>query len=169
MEEEIWKDIIRFEEYFQISNFGRVWSKRTKKILKQGKSKSGYKVISSKIGGRDGYYICKRVHRWVAEAFIDNPRGKPYVNHKDGVKTNNRQDNLEWCTGKENSEHAVQLGLINKPKGVESPLSKLNDEQVEFIRENYKPKCKVNGCRALAKKFNVSHYVVSLVVNNLRY
>ena len=73
------------------------------------------------------------VHRLVAELYIPNPDHKPQVNHKDGDKTNNRVDNLEWVTNNENRRHAVRTGL--HPHG-ECKYAKLNWEKVEYIRSN---------------------------------
>lgn len=165
---EIWKNVVGFEEYFEVSNKGRVWSKRSNKILVQGKSKSGYPVISSKIGGRNGKNICKKVHRWVAEAFIDNPENLPFVNHKDGVKTNNETSNLEWCTKKQNSIHAKENGLLNALealKGIDNKSSKLTEDEVIFIRENYIPRDSVYGMTALARKFGVSYSCIIQICN----
>ena len=69
------------------------------------------------------------VHRAVAESFIDNPLGLPCVNHKDGCKLNNRVDNLEWVSYKQNTAHAMKLGLF-KIKGEYSPFHKLKAHQV---------------------------------------
>ena len=169
MEKEIWKDVFDYPDEFMISNHGRVWSKRTNKILIQGTTKKGYKVISSKIGGRSGKYICKKVHRWVAEAFIDNPENKLFVNHVDCDKSNNYYKNLEWCTSKENTEHALKNGLINTRKGCDNPLSKLSQDDVNCIRSLYKPMCRENGARSLSKRYNVSHTTILDVVSNKRY
>lgn len=84
--EEIFKDVVGFEDYFQISNFGRFFSKRSNKLLKLHINKSGYITLATKIGGRHGTNHCFKIHRVVAEAFIPNPENKPEVNHKDGKK-----------------------------------------------------------------------------------
>lgn len=117
-EVEVWKDVVGCEEYFKVSNLGNVYSKRSGKILKQNLHPNGYYTIATKICGRCGKNICFKVHRLVAKAFIPNVYDKPYVNHIDGVKTNNTIGNLEWCTAKENTHHAIANGLIiyNKRK-----------------------------------------------------
>ena len=80
-------------------------SMRTEMILKQSKTKSGYMQII--IFGKA--YL---VHRLVSFAWIPNPENKPFVNHKNGIKDDNRVDNLEWVTRSENVAHAVKNGLI---------------------------------------------------------
>lgn len=76
----------------------------------------------------------QRVHRLVATAFIPNPENKPFVNHKNGIKTDNRAENLEWCTAKENTIHSYQTKLQISIKGSNHYASKLTDEQVLEIR-----------------------------------
>ena len=115
-EVEVWKDVVGYEEFFKVSNLGNVYSKRSGKILKQNLHPNGYYTIATKIGGRCGKNICFKVHRLVAKAFIQNVYDKPYVNHIDGVKTNNTIGNLEWCTAKENTHHAIANGLISYNK-----------------------------------------------------
>lgn len=155
---EVWKDVVEYPEHFMISNHGRVWSKRTHKILKPVLSATGYPMINTRFGGRKGKAVSKRVHRWVCEAFLDNPEQKPFVNHKDGVKTNNHVENLEWCTAKENSQHAVETGLacMDRDKGWNNIQAKLTEDDVVYIRSVYKPRHKMFGSRALARELGVN-------------
>jgi hypothetical protein len=166
MAKELWKDVIGYEEYFQVSNLGNIFSKRTHKILITPLSKTGYPLLSTKIGGRKGTYKTIKVHRMVAEAFIPNPDNKPFVNHIDGNKTNNVVTNLEWVTAKENSVHSISTGLQKPRCGMESGNSKLTDDDVKHIRENYKPRCSANGSRALGRKYGVDHQTILCIVKN---
>ena len=95
---EVWKTIPGFEKY-QVSNLGRVRSFRgiTERIMKSSGIK--YKQIGLSIKGKVYYFL---IHRLVAEAFIPNPDNLPFVNHKNEDKTDNRVENLEWCTAKYN-------------------------------------------------------------------
>lgn len=182
---EEFRDVVGFEEYFQVSNLGRVWSKRTNKILAQGTLKSGYKVISTRIGGRDGKAHCLRVHRMVADAFLPPPSeelvevcgnqhyGKVIVRHLDNCKINNKYTNLSWGTCQDNSNDYVESGksaeTALKFTGILNPISKLSLEDIEFIRCNYKPYCTEFGARALGKRFNVAHSCISKVVRRVSY
>lgn len=93
---EKWKNIEGFDGY-EVSNYGNVRSPR--RMIKQHKNGRGY----YRVWLPDNRFHF--VHRLVAEAFIDNPRGYPIINHKDEEKTNNHADNLEWCTHKYNSNY----------------------------------------------------------------
>lgn len=114
MVEEVWKDVVGFEDYFKISSFGNLFSKRTNKCLKKHKHPHGYLHVATKIGGRKGKNVCFKLHRLVADAFLDGKLEGYVVNHLNGIKYDNRVENLEWCSHKENYDHAVKIGLISK-------------------------------------------------------
>jgi len=96
-----------------------------------------------------------RIHRLVAQAFHPNPENKPCVNHIDGVKTNNRADNLEWVTYSENENHSYEI------LGKVSPATKLTKEQVAEIKnrvistQNGKSKKGVSNVKEIAREFGV--------------
>ena len=115
---EEWRDIKGYEGKYQVSNLGRVKSRH--KILKPNNVKGYLYVYPSKNSKKEAL----KVHRLVAEAFIDNPENKPEVNHIDGNKENNRVENLEWCTKSENMQHAIKTGLMHQYKTGEGPLSR---------------------------------------------
>ncbi len=123
---EIWKDVIGYEGYYQVSNIGRVKSlpnkcrfKKNITILKPHKEKSGTwypKVVLYNFKG-EARGRTKAVHQLVAQAFIRNPQKKLHVNHIDADKTNNYITNLEWTTHLENMRHARYNNLIT-PKRI---------------------------------------------------
>lgn len=113
---EIWKQIQGFENY-EVSNRGNIRNVTTGKILKPEITHKGYFRISL---STNGVKIKKRVHRLVAEAFIENPYNKPQINHKDGNKINNDISNLEWCNNSENMKHAWQNGMIDKDLSIKN-------------------------------------------------
>lgn len=102
---EIWKPIDEFEDY-SISNTGRVRNDKKDSILKGGLNNKGYRQVTI-------YRVTRRIHRLVAQTFIPNPDNKEQVNHIDGDKLNNLDNNLEWVSEKENTKHAFESGLYD--------------------------------------------------------
>jgi len=171
--QEVWVNCnYGLEEYYQISNLGRVKTLprivnrgegkqlMPEKILKTRIDKNGYEFVGLYVGKKK--QIFKKIHNLVAELFIPNPEKKKCVNHKDGVKGNNRLDNLEWVTHKENTLHAVKNNLMKPPKGESHPFSVLKAEDVLLISKLYPFLNQVE----LSKKFNVSRKCVGNVLNN---
>lgn len=111
----IWKDVVGYEGLYKVSNTGELYSFYTNKILSPTNQKSGYfnyTITKNKVKNVIG------AHRIVALAFLENKENKPCVNHKNAIKKDNRVENLEWATHKENIQHAIKLGLwINTPSG----------------------------------------------------
>ena len=148
-----------FPSYY-VSDNGNIYSWHKKlKLLKKQKHKCGYlKVVLSK----DNEFKNKFVHRLVAEAFVLNIDNKPCVNHKNGVKIDNRTENLEWCTHSENNLHACRiLGKIhaspNKGKlGAANPLSK----KVIQIRDG-KIVAEFGGMSEAERKTGINHRNIS--------
>lgn len=113
-ENEIIKDIKDYEGLYAITSFGRVWaypktkSNKFGKFLKLTKTTKGY--ICTSLTNENGRKTFK-VHRLVAYAFLKNENKYPQINHKDGIKSNNKIENLEWCNNSQNGKHANMLGL----------------------------------------------------------
>lgn len=106
MAEKIWKDIDGFYGIYKISNFGNVFSLRSNKELSLWEDKDGYLRCNLK---NKGHIKQCTVHRLVANAFIEKKENKNQINHKNGVKNDNRVENLEWCDGFENQRHKIHI------------------------------------------------------------
>ena len=127
---EIWKDINGFRELYQISNLGRVRRKDNFKVLKPLSISKGYKGV--RLYETKDKARTKKIHRLVAEYFIPNPLNLPQVNHKDGNKSNNRIDNLEWCSNEFNMNHAIMNKLIKL--GEQRPCSKCTEKSLLLLQ-----------------------------------
>ena len=152
---------------YYITEDGDVYSNKYDELRKRKLVlvKDGYYRISLYINGKNKKTY---VHRMVAETFIPNPNDLYEINHIDGVKTNNNVSNLEWCDRMHNMQHAHKNGLIklNPAKGEKHYNTKLTDEQIRWIRDNYIPRHPEFGCTAMAKKLNYDQGALSKILNN---
>lgn len=130
MKMEIWKDVKDYEGFYKISNYGNVKSKSYKgeKILKPASLKNGYLNVVLCVNQIKKH---KLIHRLVAEAFIENLKNLPQVNHKDFNKSNNHVNNLEWCSVEYNNSYTIQHDKIQKYEN--RPMAKLTKEKVLSI------------------------------------
>ena len=156
--EEIWRDIEGYEGLYQVSNFGRVktfkWG--NKKIMRMGTTNFGYHSVQIT---KDGIGKHFPVHRLVALNFIPNPENKRCVNHIDGNKTNNKLENLEWCTYSENNKHAYKLGLRVTTGNEGRPKKKVKCVETGEIMES------INSA---ARKYNCSRWHLADCCKGLR-
>lgn len=159
-----------FNENYEVSNLGNVrsldrlvnhpsggFAKKKGCLLKLITDKDGYFNVNLK---RNQKTNTKRVHRLVAIAFIPNPENKPQVNHKNGIKNDNRVENLEWATLSENRQHAYDTGLQNSftRQGSKNNFSKLSEKDVIEIRKSTLSQSKT------ALKFNVTQSAISQIM-----
>lgn len=149
------KPVLGYEGLYSVSKSGKVYShrvltnlkrnRRTHKKsfivdpnsfieLKQSLKTRGYYVVT--LYDQKGNRKYKYVHRLLAQAYIDNPHFLPEVNHKNGIKSDNSLDNLEWCTHRYNAIHAAKTGLF-KCYGEENAVSKLKNIQRVEIYDLY--------------------------------
>lgn len=162
---EFWKPVKGYEGLYEVSSFGRIRSVERNEILR-GRHPRPYtrKRKGSLISPRNGPYLnvnlCKKgskrnylVHRLVAEAFIDNPKGLPEVNHINEDKHDNRYSNLEWCSSSENSKHSSY-----KTTGSRNGCSKLNEDQVTII--GYLLRNTDMTLKEIGDQFNVSSHAI---------
>lgn len=127
----MWKTI-QNETNYEVSSEGQVRNKQTKQIKSLRYSNKGYARVTLYPSGKT-----YSVHRLVAENFIINPDNYPSVNHKDGNKANNRLENLEWCTPKQNTRHAIDVIKTMSTadwSGIRNPEHKLDYGLVYSIK-----------------------------------
>lgn len=159
---EEWRPIDGYECRYEVSDMGRVrslpmgpipirrggYKRHFGGLKKPSLDRDGYVRINAKSGGTQKIIS---VHRAVAKAFLSNPSSLPAVNHIDGNPRNNRLSNLEWVTYKENSRHAVRMGLIKS----------ISPETIYQIIHDYQNR-KVNGLtvQSISERYGISRWTV---------
>lgn len=164
--EEIWKDVVGYEGYYQVSNKGNV--RRLPTIVNHSepgcKAHKKGRILKQSFNTVFGYLTAQlskygevktfRVNVLVAKAFIENPENKPQVHHINGVKTDNIVSNLEWVTKMENKRHAIRMGLV---KGIDASkmITKETLDKMEAMRVEGRTQTEI------ARAFNVHQCTVS--------
>lgn len=142
---EKWKEIKDFDDYW-VSTQGRVWSEKRKIIMKQSVGRGYYYVTL----WHNNKTYRKLVNRLVAQAFIPNPENKEQVDHINAIKTDNRVENLRWCTAKENinfkSKESLDKGKENGVRYCSKAIvERINDEiSIAYLNQHRVPNMKQN-------------------------
>ena len=166
--QELWRDIPEYNNLYQASNLGQIRSvDRIVKVTGQNPRRLKSRTLSQAIFGA-GYYLVnlsknnipktRLVHRLIMSAFHGPCPDGYEVNHKDGDKSNNRLDNLEYMTPTENAQHGYQIGLT--PKGSQRSDAKLNEQAVSEIKRDLANGIKVSD---LAKRHKVSWSAINKI------
>ncbi len=174
---EIWKDVEAYKKFYQVSSEGRL--KSLSRFAKNGKV-GGFilperMIKPSYANGKDygivtlhkeGNKKVTRIHQIVCKAFHKKPAEHFEVNHINGIKTDNRAENLEWVEHKTNMIHAFKTLKCRRSCGETKAHSRLRDEDVLYIRKHYIFNDNEFGDSALAKKFGVTSSTVWHVTHN---
>lgn len=157
MKREIWKDIAGYEGKYKVSSFGNVKSfliDSKGKLLKPRLHKITKTYSYLSVALQDKSFS---IHRLVAQAFIPNKEKKPCVNHKDSNSLNNHVFNLEWCTHKENTSHAIQSGNMKKFVQGSTKLTKSEVLQIRAMHKEFTQE-------QLASMYKVSRQNISNII-----
>lgn len=149
-----WADVEGFEGLYLVSNCGWVWSMRRGKMLKPKIDRYGYYVVTLFNNGVRKYIT---VHRLVAQAFVPHPFGKDTVNHIDENKLNNRAENLEWVTVKENDNHGTRNTRMSQTKCKKPVMRILPDGTIQrFV-----------GVKDASRKTGIAHSQIAKACKGL--
>jgi len=158
LDNEIWVPVAEYHGLYEVSNMGRIKTlartyyggacpvKIKERLRKLTETTKGYLAL---LLSKDTISVHAMVHRIVAQAFIPNLDNKPQVNHKNGIKTDNRVENLEWVTNKENCIHSWQVlnrKSLSQPKGEFSKFSKkIKCDTLDMTFNSIKEACQILG------------------------
>ena len=171
-----------FEGIYSISNLGRIRSERNGIILSMWEDKDGYLRVNLKVKGE---VYQRLVHRLVGENFISNPYNKKQINHKNGIRNDNRVENLEWVTALENQRHkfnvlgyfpskeCIQKMIEGAKRYANNPEEK--KKRAKKMRETFSKKIIdittgiiYNSQHEASEKLNCSQGLISLVCSGIR-
>lgn len=140
------KPIPRFEGLYSVSDDGKVFSHISNRELKAKIDRYGYEAVTL---FKDGKRHCVTVHRLVAKAFVPNPLSKRCVNHINEVKTDNRVENLEWVTVKENDNHGTRNSRMSDSKCKKPVMQILPNGTVRYFKgvKDASRQTGINRCR----------------------
>ena len=163
IQNEIWKDVVGFEQNYSISSLGNIKRKaslfirsdgiirRFKERVLGGNYNKGYRFVALQKGSESKKYP---IHRMVAMAFIANPFNYPQVNHKNGIQSDNRIENLEWCTNEYNSRHSREI--LGKDTGIQNRKPVIcTSTGIEYV-----------SAREAARKLGIKYCNIYNVLNN---
>lgn len=155
----MWKTVEGYETY-EVSDTGNVKNVRTGKILGRRLDKNGYLNVYLYSNGKG---TNKKVHRLVADAFLARDSNRDQINHKNGIKDDNRVGNLEWCTRSENTRHAYHTGLLHS--NMEDAIAarrKISDNDIVGVLDM---RSKGFRLKDIARRYDMSisgiHYICS--------
>lgn len=177
---------IEYKTPYLVSNIGEVF--RNNKKLKPSIGGNGYYAVNIVYETKKG--VTKPIHRLVATAFIPNPENKREVNHINGNKLDNRVENLEWATPKENTQHAIRTGLMTlrdmalvhkgwqmkkdeiiakqsiRVSGEGNPVARLKEQDIVLIREMYK-----NGLTIMqiSRELNLKRMIITDAIKGVTW
>lgn len=181
MKNEIWKPIKDYEGWYEVSNMGRVRSLDRTVYFKDGKRSRTYKGQILRYKYHHGYQMVNLlrnkeintvyIHRLVIETFLPTVEGKTWCNHKNGIKSDNRVENLEWCTSSENKIHADATGLHkNNVSGMLAYADTLK-KKVVAIKNNkicYTADCSRDLARMLLENKEFENVKIDTVGRSIR-
>lgn len=180
LQNEIWKPVVGYKDGFydglyEISNFGKFKMlprtlncqkgvRVTKEKIVFGSNSWGYRTVVMK---KDRIRLQIGVHILVANAFIPNPENKYSVNHIDGVRSNNKVENLEWATQLEQVHHAIKTGLARYIKGEERSNSIVNENIVKLMRKEYSENR--TSYAKIGKKYGLARSTVGHIIRKQKW
>lgn len=158
-----WVELSGFNQLYEVSNLGNFRNINTKKILKPSLSNSGYYHLNLRDTNSPYFYTTIQCHRIIASSFLKSQESKNIVNHKNGIKTDNRVDNLEWVNQSENVIHFFDNNKENIRRNKFKKLSTKNVKEIHsLLRKGF-------STILIAKQFNVNRTTISNIKNKVTH